>query len=75
METEHLVNGHVSALRAGKPTAVGPALDAMLARWRVLPVSEAIHLEWSARHRPRVKHDAWQGRLTSRQRAATTFQR
>ena len=75
METEHLVNGHVSAWRAGKPTAVGPALDAMLARWRVLPVSEAIHLEWSTRHLPRVKHDARQGRLTSLQRAATTFQR
>ena len=72
METEQLVNGHVSAWRAGRSTSAGPALDAMLARWRVLPVSGALHLQWATRHLPGVKHDARRGRLAARQRAART---
>jgi hypothetical protein len=70
IETEHLVNGHVSAWRAGRSTPAGPALDAMLVRWRVLPVDGALHLEWRTRHLPRVKHDDRRGRLASRPRAA-----
>src|SRR5262249_25997752 len=73
--TERLVNGHVSAWRTSRPTPVGPALDAMLARWRVLPVREALHLEWARRHLPRAKRDASRGRVISRQRAAITRQR
>ena len=74
METEHLVSGNVSAWRASRPTPAGPALDAMLARWRVLPVSDALHPEWATRHLPSVKH-AQRGRLTSRRRAVATSQR
>jgi hypothetical protein len=32
-EVEEIVNVHVAAWRDGDPTPVGPALDAMLARW------------------------------------------
>ena len=44
--TEHLVNGHVAAWRAQSPTPVGPALDAMLARWQALPVGAEMRVEW-----------------------------
>ena len=37
---EHLVNAHVAAWRTGAKTAVGPALDAMLVRWRAAPGGE-----------------------------------
>ena len=47
--TEHLVNGHVAAWRAQSPTPVGPALDAMLARWQALPVGAELRLEWPVR--------------------------
>lgn len=44
--TEHLVNAHVAAWRAGVSTPAGPALDAMLVRWRALPVEEQLRLDW-----------------------------
>jgi hypothetical protein len=72
VETEHLVNGHVRAWRAARSTPAGPALDAMLARWRTLPAGAALHLEWATQHLPRVKQDAPRRRLASRQRAAAT---
>jgi len=43
---EALVNAHVSAWRSGAATPVGAALEAMLARWRALPVDEELHLDW-----------------------------
>jgi hypothetical protein len=46
--TEHLVNAHVAKWRAGASTPVGPALDAMLARWRTLPAGEELRVEWLA---------------------------
>ena len=46
---EDLVNVHVNAWRAGAATPVGAALEAMLARWRALPLGEALHLEWPTR--------------------------
>lgn len=46
---EGLVNVHVRAWRAGRATPVKGALDAMLARWRALPVGEELRLEWLIR--------------------------
>jgi len=46
---EGLVNVHVSAWRAGRATPMKEALDAMLARWRALPVGEELRLEWPVR--------------------------
>ena len=46
---EHLVNAHVAAWRTGAKTAVGPALDAMLVRWRVLPVGKELRVDWRTR--------------------------
>ena len=47
--TEHLVNGHLAAWRANAPTPVAGALDAMLARWQVLPVGTELLVEWPVR--------------------------
>ena len=52
--TEHIVNAHVAAWRAHAPTPVGPALDAMLARWRELPVGDELSVEWPAIRPPRA---------------------
>jgi hypothetical protein len=52
---EHLVNAHVAAWRMGASTPAGPALDAMLARWQVLPVGEELRLDW-ATHRLAPHH-------------------
>jgi hypothetical protein len=49
---EHLVNAHVSAWRKGASTPAAHALDAMLARWRALPVGEDLRLDWG---RPRCR--------------------
>jgi hypothetical protein len=49
MATEHAVNTHVAAWRANAPTPAGPALEAMLTRWRALPVGEELRVEWPAR--------------------------
>jgi hypothetical protein len=46
--TEHLVNAHVARWRAGASTPIGPALDAMLVRWRALPVGEELRVDWQA---------------------------
>ena len=46
--TEHGVNAHVAAWRAGRPTPAGPALDAMLTRWRALNPGEELHVEWKS---------------------------
>lgn len=46
--TEHLVNAHVAKWRAGASTPIGPALDAMLVRWRALPVGEELRVDWRA---------------------------
>lgn len=44
--TEHSVNAHVAAWRMGASTPVGPALDAMLIRWRALSVGEELRVDW-----------------------------
>ena len=46
---EGAVNAHVHAWRDGRPTPAGPALDAMLARWRSLPTGEELVVEWPTR--------------------------
>lgn len=53
-EAEGIVNVHVAAWRDGDPTPVGPALDAMLARWRALRVGEELVVEWPTRRLPRA---------------------
>ena len=53
-EVEKVVNAHVGAWRDGDPTPVGPALDAMLARWRALGVGEELVVEWPMRRLPRA---------------------
>jgi hypothetical protein len=52
--TEHVVNSHVTAWRTGVTTPAGSALDAMLARWRALPVGEELCVEWPTRRWPGV---------------------
>jgi hypothetical protein len=47
--TEHLVNGYLAAWRANAPTPVARALDAMLARWQVVPVGTELLVEWPVR--------------------------
>src|SRR5262245_56002462 len=68
-EAENLANAHVAAWRTGAHTPVGPALDAMYARWRALQIGEEIHLEWETMRLPQegkkerpAKKDAKQGR-------------
>src|SRR6185295_9258881 len=46
---EQLVNAQVTAWRKGVSTPAAAALDAMLARWRALPVGEELLLEWPTR--------------------------
>lgn len=46
---EGIVNGHYFAWRRGEATPVGPALDAMHARWRALGEGERLVLEWPVR--------------------------
>src|SRR5262245_41223579 len=53
--TEHLVNAHATAWRAGGSTQAGPALDAMLARWRALPVGEHLHVDWEVHRLPSTR--------------------
>lgn len=59
-QAEGIVNDHVAAWRDGNPTPLGPALDAMLARWRALQVGEELVVEWPtrrlARASPRVRN-------------------
>lgn len=51
-EVEKVVNAQVAAWRDGDPTPVGPALEAMLARWRALPTGEELVVEWPTRRLP-----------------------
>jgi hypothetical protein len=51
---EGIVNGHVSAWRRGEATPVGPALDAMYARWQALADGETIRVEWPVHRVPRA---------------------
>jgi hypothetical protein len=53
-EAERIVTVHVAAWRDGEPTPVGPALDAMLARWRALRVGEELVAEWPTRRLPKA---------------------
>jgi hypothetical protein len=53
-DAEKVVNAHVDAWRDGRPTTVGPALKAMLARWRALRVGEELVVEWPTRRLPRA---------------------
>ena len=53
-EAERMVNAHVEAWRDGEPTPVGPALDAMVARWRVLRAGGELVVEWPTRRLPRA---------------------
>ena len=50
--TEHLVNAHVAAWRKGASTPAGPALDAMYARWKALPVGEELRVDWLTQRIP-----------------------
>ncbi len=43
---EERVNREFFAWRAGETTEAGPALDAMLERWRALPDDGALEVEW-----------------------------
>jgi hypothetical protein len=49
---EALVNSHYFAWRRGQATLVGPALEAMLARWRGLAQGERLVLQWPVRRLP-----------------------
>jgi hypothetical protein len=51
---EGIVNTHVGAWRDGGPTPLGPALDAMVARWRALRGDEELVVEWPTRRLPRA---------------------
>jgi hypothetical protein len=51
-EAEVVVNGHVTAWQAGRPTPMAAALDEMQARWRALPPGEELALEWPTRRLP-----------------------
>jgi hypothetical protein len=44
---EEIANSHARAWRSGEGTPVGPALDAMLARWRALAVGDRLCVEWT----------------------------
>ena len=52
VDVEGIVNGHYLAWRRGEATPVGPALDAMFARWRALPEGEPLVLEWPVHRLP-----------------------
>ena len=49
---ESLVNTHYFAWRRGEPTLLGPALEAMHARWRALADGERLVLQWPVRRLP-----------------------
>src|SRR5262245_17422663 len=49
---EGVVNAHYQAWKCGEPTALGPALDAMFARWLALGNDETLKLEWPVQPLP-----------------------
>jgi hypothetical protein len=59
-EAEGIVNAQVQAWRDGRPTPAGPALRAMVARWRALRPGEELVVELPTqrlpRPSPRVRH-------------------
>jgi hypothetical protein len=69
-EAEGIVNTHVQAWRDGVPTPLGPALDAMLARWRALRVGEELVVEWPTRRLPRASPRVRRGPTQRRPRRA-----
>jgi hypothetical protein len=52
VSAEGVVNAHYAAWKHGKSTPVGPALDAMRARWMSLPAGEPLVLEWPVERLP-----------------------
>jgi hypothetical protein len=72
-EAERIVNAHLYAWRAGDPTPVGPALEAMLARWRALPVGEELLVEWPTRRLPRASTRVRTAPRQRRPRPASRF--
>jgi hypothetical protein len=52
-QVEGIVNAQVQAWRDGRPTPVGPALRAMVARWRALRPGDELVVEWPVRRLPR----------------------
>jgi hypothetical protein len=52
-EAEKVVNLQVRSWRDGRPTRVGPDLDAMLERWRALRPGDELVVEWPTRRLPR----------------------
>jgi hypothetical protein len=72
-EVEEIVNVHVAAWRDGDPTPVGPALDAMLARWRALRVGEELVVEWPTRRLPRASTRVRTAPRQRRPRPASRF--
>ena len=52
--TEHVVNAHVAAWRTGASTPAAPALDAMYARWKALPIGEELRVDWPTQRISRV---------------------
>lgn len=67
---EGIVNEHVCAWRNGIATPVGPALDAVYARWRSLPVGAVMCLEWPVRRLPPVARAGVRRPASCRSRAA-----
>jgi len=65
--TEHIANAHVTAWRTGAASPAGPALDAMCARWRALPVDAELHVDWPGP--PTVGHRGARPRTKSFARA------
>src|SRR4030095_14594284 len=51
---EGAVNLHVDAWRRGGVRPVGPALDAMYARWKALKVGESLRVDWPIRRIARI---------------------
>jgi hypothetical protein len=49
---EGIVNSHFFAWRRGEATPVGPALEAMHARWRGLAQGERLVLQWPVQRLP-----------------------
>jgi hypothetical protein len=52
--SEHIANAHVTAWRTGAPTPVGPALDAVYARWKALSDGEELIMDWPTQRLPQA---------------------
>jgi hypothetical protein len=52
-----VVNAHVTGWRIGTSTPAAPALDAMYARWKALPVGEELRVDWPSQWIPRITAD------------------